>query len=149
MSWIGIGIHGHTLTAFLDELRKADTDLLIDVRRFRGMRGPHYRWGNSKALQNFLRNSGIQYRHVIELSPTRELRALQRQIDTRTGISKSDRVELSLPFVDGYRSQVSPFITKDFVSTLPTNVAFMCVEKNANACHRSVLMQMLKEIQHA
>ena len=149
MSWIGIGIYGHTLTTFLDELRKENTELLIDVRRFRGMRGPHYRWGNSTALQNAIHNSGIQYRHVIELSPTRELRALQRKIDNRAGISKSDRVELSSPFVDGYRSQISPFITKDFMSTLPTNAAFVCVEKNANACHRSVLLQMFMEFRHA
>jgi uncharacterized protein (DUF488 family) len=146
MSWTGIGVYGHTLTTFLDALREANTDLLIDIRRFRGMRGPHYRWGNGAALQASLHNSGIQYKHVIELSPTRELRALQRQIDTQGGISKSDRVELSSTFVEGYRSQISPLITKDFVSSLPTNVAFLCVEKNANACHRSVLLQMLKEL---
>ena len=149
MSQIGIGVYGHTLESFLAALKEAATTTLVDIRRFRGVRGPKYRWANSKALQASLKQVGIAYRHEIDLSPTRELRTVQKQSDAQTGVGKSNRETLSPDFIAGYRAQVAPLLSLDFTSSLPTHTAFLCVESSDAACHRSILLTMLGEKERA
>lgn len=146
MSQIGIGVYGHTLESFLAALKEAATTTLVDIRRFRGVRGPKYRWANSKALQASLKQVGIAYRHEIDLSPTRELRTVQKQSDVQTGVGKSNRENLSPAFIAGYRAQIEPHLSSELIASLSTRTAFLCVESSDNACHRSVLLQLLKEI---
>lgn len=149
MSRIGIGVYGHTLESFLAALNAAATTTLVDIRRFRGVRGQKYRWANSKALQASLKQVGIAYRHEIDLSPTRELRTVQKQSDVWAGVGKSNRANLSQDFIAGYRAQVAPHLTLDFTSSLPTRTAFLCVESSDAACHRSILLTMLEEKERA
>ena len=148
MSRIGIGVYGHTLETFLAALKEAKTTSLIDTRRFRGLRGPKYRWANSKALQASLKQAGIDYQHAIELAPTTELRAVQKQSDVQTSVGKSNRANLSPEFIAGYRAEIATYLSVDFTKNLPANAAFMCVESSDAACHRSVLLEMLEELVH-
>ena len=149
MSRIGIGVYGYNLETFLAALKAADTTTLVDIRRFRGLRGPKYRWANSNALQASVRQAGINYQHAIELAPTTELRALQKQSDVWAGVGKSDRTKLSPNFIAGYRAQVAPHLSLDFTSSLPAHTAFLCVESSDSACHRSILLRMLEEVERA
>ena len=142
---IGIGVYGQSLESFLGALRSAGTETVIDIRRFRGLRGPKYRWANSNALQSHLRSAGIKYQHAIQLSPTKELRLIQKRSDAQESVTKAGRSELNQDFVAGYRSLVAPHLTTAYVSSLPENVAFLCVESTDEACHRSVLLALLKE----
>jgi uncharacterized protein (DUF488 family) len=146
---IGIGVYGQSLESFLETLRSAGTETVIDIRRFRGLRGPKYRWANSKSLQASLKQAGIAYRHEIDLSPTRELRAVQKRSDVQAGVGKSNRENLSPAFIVGYLAQVAPHLTLDFTSSLPTRTAFLCVESSDAACHRSILLTMLEEKERA
>jgi uncharacterized protein (DUF488 family) len=147
MSRIGIGVYGHTLESFLDALKEAKTTSLIDIRRFRGMRGAKYRWANSNALQTSLKQVGISYRHEIDLSPTRELRTVQKQSDVQTGVGKSNRENLNPAFIADYRAQVGPHLSSELLESLSAHTAFLCVESSDTACHRSVLLQLLKEVE--
>ena len=149
MSRIGIGVYGHSLETFLAALKDSRTKSLIDIRRFRGLRGPKYRWANSSALQASLRQAEIDYRHAIELAPTTELRGLQKQSDVQNGVTKSNREKLSPAFIAGYRAQVAPHLSVDFTKSLPAHAAFLCVESSDDACHRSILLNMLEEIERA
>jgi uncharacterized protein (DUF488 family) len=148
MGRIGVGVYGRSLETFLGALRSAGTEMVIDIRRFRGLRGPKYRWANSSALQSHLQSAGIQYRHAIELSPTTELRLIQKRSDAQESLTKASRSELNQDFIAGYRSLVVPHLTSAYVSSLPANVAFLCVESTDEACHRSVLLELLKETRH-
>ena len=147
MSRIGIGVYGHSLETFLAALKEARTTSLIDIRRFRGVRGAMYRWANSKSLQASLKQAGIAYRHEIDLSPTRELRTVQKRSDVQTGVGKSNRENLSPAFIAGYRAQVKPLLSSELIASLSTHTAFLCVERSDTACHRSVLLQLLNETQ--
>ena len=147
MSRIGIGVYGHTLETFLAALKEAKTTSLIDIRRFRGMRGAKYRWANSNALQTSLKQVGISYRHAIDLSPTRELRTVQKQSDVQAGVGKSNRENLSPAFIADYQAQVGPHLSSELLECLTENTAFLCVESSDTACHRSVLLQLLKEVE--
>lgn len=146
VSRIGIGVYGHSLETFLAALKDARTTSLIDIRRFRGVRGAKYRWANSKSLQASLKQAGIAYRHEIDLSPTRELRTVQKQSDVQTGVGKSNRETLSPAFIAGYRAQVEPLLSSELIASFSTHPAFLCVESSDAACHRSVLLQLLDEI---
>jgi uncharacterized protein (DUF488 family) len=146
MGQIGVGVYGHNEESFLAALRAAHIETVIDIRRFRGLRGPKYRWANSSALQSLLKSAGLQYLHAIELSPTKELRAIQKLSDVRDGVSKAMRSELNTAFIAGYRSLVSPYLTNAYLDSLPKSAAFLCVERTDEACHRSVLLAMLREV---
>ena len=80
-----IGVYGASLATFLAALANADVKLLLDVRQRRGVRGREYAWANAVRLQAALRDASIEYRHHLELAPTKELRELQYREDDRLG----------------------------------------------------------------
>ena len=149
MTLVGVGVYGRTKEAFVDELQSKGIDTVIDVRLFRGMRGPKYRWANSNSLQQLLKSTGIGYQHRKELAPPKELRAIQKTADTSSKISKSARSILHPDFVHAYRNQILPLLTKEYVGSLPMNSAFLCVEGSDEACHRSVLLTLISEHSNA
>jgi len=109
-----IGVYGWTLEAFLDALRAAGVALVLDVRQRRGVRGSEYAWANAVRLQAALAEAGIGYRHRKELAPTTELRDLQYREDERQGVGPA-----------GVTS------------------ALLCVERDSEACHRSLIADRL------
>jgi uncharacterized protein (DUF488 family) len=122
--------------------------LLLDVRQRRGVRGPEYSWANSKRLQAALAEAGIEYRHRPELAPTTELRRLQYREDDRLGVGKRSRPELAPAFREGYTAEILDLADLDaVVATLPEDGAgaLLCVERDPEACHRSLVAQRLED----
>jgi uncharacterized protein (DUF488 family) len=141
-----IGVYGFRLDGFLDALREADVRLLLDVRQRRGVRGSQYAWANAVRLQAALARAGIEYRHHRELAPTTELRQLQYREDARRGVGKRSRVELAPEYRRRYLAEILDRVDLGpIVETLPTDgrAALFCVERDPEACHRSLVAERL------
>ena len=141
-----IGVYGFTGEMFLDRLREAGVGRLLDVRQRRGVRGRDYAWANSARLQAALAEAGIEYRHHKELAPTTELRRLQYREDDRLGVGKRSRTRLAREYTERYVAEILDRADLDaVVAGLPTEqgAALMCVERDAAACHRSLIAERL------
>jgi uncharacterized protein (DUF488 family) len=141
-----IGVYGFTLDRFLETLRGADVRLLLDVRQRRGVRGSEYAWANSARLQSALEESGIAYRHHKELAPTTELRQLQYREYDRLGVGKRSRETLAPAYRERYVKEILDQVDlAPIVSELPTRdaAALFCVERDPEACHRSLIAARL------
>lgn len=143
-----IGVYGFTAGSFLAALHAADVRLLIDVRQRRGVRGPEYAWANSLRLQAALREAGVAYEHRIELAPTTELRRLQYREDDRLGVGKRSRVALAPEYRSRYTAEILDRADlRPLLERLPAEgaTALLCVERDPEACHRSLVVQRLAE----
>jgi uncharacterized protein (DUF488 family) len=145
---VTIGVYGFDDESFLLRLREVDVRLLLDVRQRRGVRGPEYAWANSRRLQAALADARIAYEHHPELAPTTELRRLQYAEDDRLGVGKRSRRELAAEYTRRYTTEIldSSDLTP-IVSALSSGgiAALLCVERDPEACHRSLIAQRLAE----
>ena len=142
-----MGVYQSSLDDFLETLRRQRVAMVADVRQRRGVRGHEYAWANSLRLQAALAQAGIQYRHLRELAPTTELRQLQYQEDDRLRVGKRSRVELA----EGYRRRYLHEVLDQadlgaILESLPEDAtsALLCVERDARACHRSLIAARLQ-----
>jgi uncharacterized protein (DUF488 family) len=145
---VTIGVYGFDVAGFLTALRGADVGLVLDVRQRRGVRGSEYAWANSLRLQAALQQAAIGYKHHRELAPTTELRQLQYREDERLGVGKRSRVELSRSYRERYSAEILDrvdlaAIVKDL--SLDRASALMCVERDPEACHRSLIARRMAE----
>jgi uncharacterized protein (DUF488 family) len=141
-----IGVYGATLERFLDALHANDVHLLVDVRQRRGVRGSEYAWANAQRLQAALADAGIAYSHHKELAPTTELRHLQYAEDARSGAGKRTRVGLAPAYIERYTREILGQIDlAPLVAEMPDDAtsALMCVERDPEACHRSLVAERL------
>jgi uncharacterized protein (DUF488 family) len=145
---VTIGVYGFDGESFLQRLRQADVRLLLDVRQRRGVRGPEYAWANSLRLQAALAQAGIAYEHHPELAPTTELRRLQYAEDDRRGVGKRSRRELAAEYTRRYITEILDRADlTQVVSAVSSSgiAALLCVERDPEACHRSLIAQRLTE----
>ncbi|MFD9945380.1 DUF488 family protein [Nonomuraea sp. NPDC059023] len=148
---VTVGVYGFDGESFLRRLRRADVRLLLDVRQRRGVRGPEYAWANSRRLQAALADAGIGYEHHRELAPTTELRHLQYAEDERQGVGKRSRRELAAEYTRRYtteildRADLTPIVSE---LAGGGTAALLCVERDAVACHRSLIARRLAERHH-
>lgn len=141
-----IGVYGFDGASFLDRLRRADVRLLLDVRQRRGVRGPDYAWANARRLQEALAAAGIAYEHHLELAPTTEMRQVQYAEDDRRGVGKRNRRELATDYAERYTAEILDRADlAPIVAALPSDgmAALFCVERDAEACHRSLVAERL------
>ena len=142
-----IGVYGFAASTFLEKLTGAGVRLLLDVRQRRGVRGPDYAWANSVRLQRALAAEDIGYRHVKGLAPTTELRRLQYREDDRQGVGKRNRIALAPEYAERYTREIlNPFDLGALVAELPDDsvTALLCVERDPEACHRSLVAERLR-----
>ena len=148
---VTIGVYDFDAESFLQQLGRADVRLLLDVRQRRGVRGPEYAWANSLRLQAALAEAGIAYEHHPELAPTTELRHLQYAEDDRQGVGKRSRHELAAEYTRRYTTEILDHADLvPIMSALPSSgtAALLCVERDAQACHRSLIARRLTERHH-
>ena len=141
-----IGVYGFTAQTFLDALQEANVRVVLDVRQRRGVRGSEYAWANSARLQAALAETGVAYRHEPELAPTTELRQLQYREDAKQGVGKRSRAELAPEYRDRYIAEILDRVDLGpLVADLPDDgaSALLCVERDPEACHRSVIAERL------
>jgi uncharacterized protein (DUF488 family) len=142
-----IGVYGWTVETFLAALREAGVGLVLDVRQRRGVRGSEYAWANAQRLEASLADAGIDYDHVKELAPTTELRQLQYAEDDRAGVGKRSRTELAEAYRERYAGEIlDRYDLAALVRKLPADVAtaLLCVERDPEACHRSLIAERLE-----
>jgi uncharacterized protein (DUF488 family) len=142
-----IGVYGFDRDSFLAALAGAGVDLLLDVRQRRGVRGSEYAWANAARLQRALAESGLGYSHLKELAPTTELRQLQYREDDRRGEGKRSRTVLAPEYARRYTEQIL-----DSIDLAPivkwigkSSAALLCVERDPEACHRSLVAARLRD----
>jgi uncharacterized protein (DUF488 family) len=143
-----IGVYGFSLETFLAALHEADVGLVLDVRQRRGVRGSEYAWANSLRLQAALREAGIAYEHHRELAPTTALRRLQYREDARLGVGKRSRELLAPEYRRLYLEQILDKVDlEEMAARLPADhaSALLCVERDPEACHRSLIAERLAE----
>jgi uncharacterized protein (DUF488 family) len=144
---VTIGVYGYTAETFLAALRAHGVGLVIDVRQRRGVRGREYAWANARRLEAALAVAGIGYQHHKELAPTTELRQLQYREDARQGVGKRSRLDLAPEYRERYIHEILDRAdVGTLVDELPQDsaAAFLCVEKEARACHRSLIAERLE-----
>ena len=145
---VTIGVYGSTLDEFLAALKQANVKQLLDVRQRRGVRGPEYSWANAQRLQAALADAGIEYRHHKELAPTTELRQLQYREDDRLGEGKRSRTKLAPEYARRYTREILDNVDlQPIVEAMPEDgaAALFCVERDPEACHRSLIAQRIAE----
>ena len=140
-----VGVYGADLEAFLATLREAKVDLLLDVRQRRGVRGHEYAWANAKRLEAELREAGIVYQHLPELAPTTSMREAQYEADAERGEGKRSRTVISQVYAERYTEEILEPVDLDplvrFIGR--STAALFCVERDAVACHRSLIAARL------
>jgi uncharacterized protein (DUF488 family) len=144
---VTIGVYGYDAESFLDDLRGAEVRLLVDVRQRRGVRGTEYAWANSRRLQTALDDAGIEYEHRLDLAPTTELRKVQYAEDDRRGVGKRNRAELAPEYAERYTREILDRVDLASVAEdLPDEgaTALLCVERDPEACHRSLIAARLE-----
>src|SRR5881275_1150840 len=143
-----IGVYGYSAETFLEALLLANVRQLLDVRQRRGVRGSEYSWAKAGRLTRAMEEAGIEYRHHIELAPTTELRHLQYEVDAKQGIGKRNRAELAPEYVSRYTHEVLDAVDlSEIVEDMPAEgrAALLCVERDPEACHRSLIAARLAE----
>lgn len=141
-----IGVYGFDGPSFIRALEEAKVGLVLDVRQRRGVRGSQYAWANAKRLQAALTEAGIGYSHLPELAPTTEMRQLQYAEDERKGEGKRSRTKLAPEYVQHYTEEVLDQVDLEpIVRFVGSNrAALLCVERDAEACHRSLIAARLE-----
>jgi uncharacterized protein (DUF488 family) len=141
-----VGVYYSSLDDFLDKLKRHRVATVVDVRQRRGVRGRDYAWANSLRLQAALEQARMQYVHLPQLAPTTELRQLQYREDDRLNVGKRSRTELSEAYRRRYLAEVLDHVDLGGVlESLPDEAtsALLCVERDAPACHRSLIAARL------
>lgn len=150
MKFYTLGVYHTSEAEFFAKLTENGIDTFCDIRQRRGVRGSQYAFVNSQRLQKRLAELGINYGHVEQLAPTKEIREMQHADDARKGILKSERRALGPVFAKEYEDRIlAPFDMDAFVDRLDeqgaSRVALFCVEQHPAACHRSLVANRLEQ----
>lgn len=143
-----IGVYEFDAVSFVATLDEARVTRLFDIRQRRGVRGREYSWANARRLQGLLESAGIGYQYHPELAPDSELRQLQYREDDREGVGKRSRVRLAPEYIRQYTEEILDLVPLEpLVGQLPVHGigALLCVERSAQACHRSLVAARLAE----
>jgi uncharacterized protein (DUF488 family) len=120
-------------------------NLLLDVRQRRGVRGAQYSWANAHRLEATLREASIGYQHLAELAPTTSMREAQYEADAARGEGKRSRTVISQVYAERYTTEIlDPADLDPLVRFVGRSTpALFCVERDAAACHRSLIAARL------
>ena len=144
---VTIGVYGFDESRFFEALREADVDTFCDIRSRRGLRGATYAFANSRRLQARLAEMGIRYIHRKDLAPTKAIRDIQAEADTATKTGKRQRTLLAEAFTEAYQAEcLATFDPASLVADFQPDtqvIALFCVEREPEACHRSLLAARL------
>lgn len=149
MRLMTIGVYGFDEAGFFQVLQSAGVDTFCDIRLRRGVRGHEYAFANSAYLQQRLAELGIRYIHVKALAPTNEIRAKQFEADHQAHVGQRSRQRIGEAFAQAYKAErLTTFDAAAFVRDLgaATGVCLFCVERDPEACHRSLVAAELERV---
>lgn len=151
MEFYTLGVYHSSEQQFFQKLQDNAIDLFWDIRRRRGVRGSKYAFVNKTRLIQRLHEFGIDYKHSIELSPTSEIRNIQKSHDNKINEKKSERTEMCAEFIDAYTRLVLDRVDmsmqlKEIQKSGKQRIALFCVEQTPQACHRSIVTARLEQM---
>lgn len=127
-----IGYEGKTQAEFLEELRAAGVELLIDVRAVAASRRPGF---SKTALANGLRECGIDYLH---------LRSLGTPADGRQAARAGRVAEMRAIYAKQLETpEAGLALEQALAEAAGRPSALLCYERDAPDCHRSMLAQRM------
>jgi uncharacterized protein (DUF488 family) len=127
-----IGYEKLNFNQFVDLLKRANIDYLIDIRENPYSKKKEF---SKNFLQVQLEKEGIHYIHFRKLGNPSFIRKNYK--DTKLVLKKySDYIESVL--TTDLEDKIKNLLTKG-------NIAFMCLEKNPFECHRTILAYYLLE----
>ena len=146
-----IGVYGSSESEFFKKLIDQNIDTFCDIRLRRAVRGSQYVFANSQRLQDKLAHLSIKYLHETGLAPTPEIIKLQDKFDKEHKIQRRKREELTDVFKTAYTNKIlSKFDVRQFIKSLEESgskkAVLFCVERSADACHRSLVTTKIKEL---
>jgi uncharacterized protein (DUF488 family) len=129
-----IGYTRKSLQKFIELLREADVDAVIDTRR-----------NNTSQLAGFAKRDdlayllqtgfGIRYEHRLELAPTEEIRTRYRQDrDWPAYVEAFERLMEETAMVAAAREALAPY----------RRPCLLCAEESPERCHRRLLAERLQ-----
>lgn len=142
-----VGGRAFSQDRFIQTLKDASIDILLDVRWRRAARGAHFAFLNRRRLEALLATAGIRYLSIRALAPSPELRAVQHEIDAANRQTKYGRTSLAPPFIQRYLSEVLDVF--DFaklireISEHSRRPAMLCLEPSPRSCHRMFAAERL------
>jgi uncharacterized protein (DUF488 family) len=130
-----IGYEGASVADFLDALRRAKVELLVDVRAVAMSRRPGFA---KTALAANLGEAGIDYLHLRQLGTPADGRAAARSGDHAT----MHRIFLEQLATPGAQEQLETL--SDLVKS-NRRVCILCFEADPAHCHRRLVAQALQK----
>jgi len=131
-----VGYQGATVHTFLDALRAAGVELLVDVRAVASSRRPGF---SKSALAANLKGAGIEYLHLRDLGTPAPGRAAARA-GRHAEMHRIFRAHLGTPDARAALDALA-----DIVHT-GRRVCLLCFEADAAHCHRSLVAEALSTL---
>ncbi len=137
---IGVGYEGLTISEYVQVLCDLQVSTLVDVRLNATSRKPGF---SKTRLKDYLSDAGIQYLQYRELgNPKDNRKGFWDAPNTGSHIQSVNRFK-NLVLCDDYK--VSLLKNLKHMSQCE-NVALLCYEKEPAKCHRTVLIEMIREM---
>ncbi len=127
-----IGYEGTTLSAFIDVLKAAGVERVLDVRALPLSRRPGF---SKSALKGALEESGLEYLHLKALGTPPEGRAAARS-GRYVDLVRIYEGQLELPEAIAQAAQMMALVAEK-----PT--ALLCMERQPAHCHRTLLLNAI------
>lgn len=128
-----IGYSGYSAQRFVERLQEAGVNVLVDVRELPLSRKKGF---SKNALRTLLEENGIEYRHIRALGVPSELRA-----ELKNGCCLVDYLNAFRVHLDECTDAIGEL--RELADE--KSCCLMCVEKDVDECHRSVVADRLHE----
>jgi len=129
-----IGYEGFDVDGLVERLAASEVSAVVDVRLNASSRRPGF---SRKALSAALEEAGISYHHEPELGNPADNRDSFRRGDGREG-----RRRMRELLENGTRAALHRLIDRAHGD----RVAVLCVERDRTRCHRTVITEMVQEV---
>lgn len=131
-----IGYEGLTIESFIEKLKRAKIDCLLDVREIPLSRKKGF---SKNVISEELKRNGIKYAHFKSAGSPKEVRDQLKETKDYDAFFKS--------YNNYMKTQTETLQILDAAITNNSNMRFclMCFEKDYKTCHRSKLAQIISE----
>lgn len=137
---IGVGYEGLTISEYIQVLRDLQVATLVDVRLNAISRKPGF---SKTRLKGYLADAGIQYLHYRELGNPKENRSGFWDAPNTGSHAQSVNRFKDLILCDDYKVSLLNNLKS---MSQHENVSLLCYEKEPAKCHRTVLIEMIREM---
>jgi uncharacterized protein (DUF488 family) len=127
-----IGYEGRAVEDFVEDLRFADVEVLVDVRELPQSRKPGF---SKSKLSEYVSRAGVQYLHLRSLGSPRDSRRRLRESGDFDAFSREYADHLEVNAEDVYA-------LVELINS-GRRAAIMCFERDHTRCHRSLLVSVL------